>query len=137
SPAGSNAVGLQLAPEFVLTQMPPPALPAQIRPGCVGSRRTARVRPPIVLGPSQLHVSGATILIGSTIAPVGIPATRLLPLFLSSSLSYSYALRSASGGGSVPLSPSSARRPSMARSAGLSTSRRSLRDLCPGPEIPR
>ena len=51
-----SSSGYQLLPALSDRQTPPPTEPAYIRDGFVGWIRIARVRPPMLFGPSSVHV---------------------------------------------------------------------------------
>src|SRR6266850_4589181 len=58
SAAMKSSTGVQPAPPFVVFQMPPPTLPANIVSGVFGWMTIERMRPPTFPGPSHRHDFG-------------------------------------------------------------------------------
>src|SRR5437588_11426948 len=79
--------GDQLCPPSSVRHTPPPALPAHMVLGMVGCTTMARVRPPMLPGPSDVQpvcaglspavgrMKGDINAAGATCCPVGTPAT--------------------------------------------------------------
>ena len=58
SDAMKSSTGVQLAPALVVFQMPPPTLPANIVDGDMRLIASARMRPPMLPGPSHRQFCG-------------------------------------------------------------------------------
>src|SRR5206468_8974351 len=72
-----SSIGAQLAPPFVVFQMPPPTPPANIVAGVAGLMASDRIRPPMLPGPSQRQADGVTALAGAAAAAAWLVAVNI------------------------------------------------------------